>query len=188
MGIVLNLESFDKLSNASSSDVIPVPATYEDGFQDGLEQAAATLETEQSSLRVAVVESLSDQAFGFQEAQNHYLGAMQSFVAAVLDVIIPETLSTALHLQVRSMLLAALQQDAEQQMELRLPPDQVAPCEAIIADLDLSGLRIEADASLSDHAALLSGSFAETSIDLDQLRAAIKVATSIILQPSTEVS
>lgn len=188
MGVILNLESFDDQPMTSDVEIATAATTYEDGFQDGLAQAAATYEAEQLNLRANVVEALSDQNFGYLEAQTHFLEGMRSFLSTTLNVVLPEVLAPALHFKIRQLLLSAVERDAAKPIYLRLPPDQVAPCEAIIADLELNDLKIVADPNLTEHAAMISGAVGETSIDLDALLIAIHDSTRVIFEPSTEVS
>lgn len=188
MGAILRLESFDDDEGDFGATETEVTATYEEGFRDGEDAARAAMGTQQAQLSQAVVESLSDSTFGYQEAQTHFLAAMQTYVTAVLDRVLPATLSHALHVRLREVLLDALKTDASKPIVIGLPADQIDAFKVIINDLDLSHINLREDPNLTDHAAYLVNACTETSLDLDAVLAEIKHHTTILRTPSEEVS
>lgn len=188
MSAVLKLESFDGQIGVQSVQKQDAPGTYEDGVRDGQIAAMQAMETEQLRLKESVAEALVDGMFGYQEAQTHFATSMTHFVTAMLDQFIPPLLAPALHLQLRELLVQALEKETSQPVVVRLPPDQIDAFKAIIDDLDLSRIAVESDATLGDHAAFVVGDDTETSIDFDALVAAIADHTAVLTTPVKEVS
>jgi hypothetical protein len=187
MGVVLDLESFDKRGPGSQASDIP-PATYEDGYEAGHAAALAELSETQDQLRESLVQSLNDSAFGYQEAQSHFMSGMTIYLEAVLDKILPETLSPALHGKLRAILIDGMEQDAKRRVTLQVPFDQVEPIERIISEFGMSHVTLSGNSGLTDHAAFVVSCDSETSLDLDAALAAIRDHSEILLQSSQEVS
>lgn len=183
----LSLESFDgqHLSQTEHPENI---ANYDDGFRDGQEAANLAHQSEQSQLRAKVAESLVDGMFGYEEAQSHFSNGTANYVTAILEQVLPELLAPALHLKVRQLLQDAIERDSTHPFVLRLPPNQIDVFQAVISDLDLSEIVIEADPALTEHAAFFMGGGHETSIDFDALHEAIKHHSKILITPAKEAS
>lgn len=188
MGAVLDLESFDNQSADGVKSRPEVAFSYEDGVRDGQMAAEQALHLEQTHLNAKVSEALVDAMFGYQEAQAHFSAGMTGFIEALLESFIPQLLAPALNLRLRQLLVDALDADASRPVVLRLPEGQVEAFRAIISDLDLSQLTIEADPSLGAHAAFFMGNGCETSIDFDALNEAIATHTAVLTTTVKEVS
>jgi hypothetical protein len=188
MGAILNLECFDEATQESSKLNWAKKTSYEDGFKDGEMAAEVAIAARQSQLNRGVSEALSDSAFGYKEAQAHFLTGMTSYVEAILETVLPATLSHGLHMGLRGILIDALRVDADSAVALRLPPDQIDVFSTIIADLDLTHITLVPDEALTENAAFVFGAHCETSLNLDEVLQTIKDHTAILLEQSTEVS
>lgn len=187
MGVVLDLESFDERRTGSVASDIP-PATYEDGYAAGHAAAFAEHSETQDQLRETLVQSLNDSAFGYQEAQSHFMSGMATYLEAVLGRVLPEALTPALHARIKAILVDGFERDAKRPVTLRVSPQQIAPIERIISELGMSHVTLSGQGDLTEHAAFVVTHDSETSLDLDAALTAIRDHSEILLQTSQEVS
>jgi len=188
MGSILSLERFDEHSKGGLGAEDKIKGSFDDGYREGWEAAEIAWANNQTQLRASVVESFSDANFGYAEAQAHYLAGMTSYVTALVETVLPAVLHPAFHAQLRAMLLEALKRDSEGPIAIHLPTGQVEAFEAAVADLDLMQMRLIPDENLSDHAAFMSETSRETSLDLDAVKQAIREHTAILLKKTKKAS
>ena len=185
MGIVLDLESFD---TSTEHDADTPPASFEDGFAAGYADAERQFEANQSRLKETLILALNDSVFGYQEAQEHFVSGMQSYLEAVIDKILPAALVPALHANLLSVLTLAHQQNAQAPINLKVSTDQFLPVSELVNELELSHVSVEVDDALTTHAAFMSPSDRELTIDLDAALKAIKDHSAILFEPNEKVS
>jgi len=187
MGAVLDLERFDDDGSGGNAISVP-PATYEDGYTAGHQDALKEQLELQDQLRKTLVQSLSDSVFGYQEAQAHFMTGMATYIEAVLGTVLPETLNLALHARLRAILIDGVEREANRPVTLRVPRQQLVPIGRIIADLGMTHVTLSCHDDLSEHAAFFVSESEELSLDLDAALIAIRDHSEILLQNSQEVS
>lgn len=179
MGKLLCLESFDPDDSFDAATATP-PQTFADGYAAGLAEAAEKFTSEQATLKQDLVQSISDAAFGYHEAQAHLITSIAPLFDAMVTAILPATLAPALHAHILDMVQSALKSDLQTPVILKVPADQCEAIAAIMGDANAPHVRIEADLALGNHAAWIIGAKEETALDLDGTLAAIMDHTSAL--------
>lgn len=170
----LSLEAFDT-DGAADNDVASPRQTsqfqagFEAGVEAGLQQAAA----QQDALRADVVQSISDMAFGYNEARAHLLKHINPLILITINRLLPATLQSSLGVNLHQMIAEALEIDAAAPAILSVAPDQVAAITLALADMTHPHLTIQSDARLTSHAAIVTACTGETALDLDAALAQI---------------
>ena len=185
MVLAISLESFD---NGHNPDATVTVATYEEGYVAGQAAAQVQIEAEQTNLKETLVQTLNDSVFSYQEAQAHFVSGMQRYVAAILDTIIPATLTPALHAHLAQILAAWIEADAHAPITLKVSSDQAGVVGDLVAEMGLPHITVETDPDLTAHAAFVSSPERELSLDLEAALLAIAEKSQVLIQPMQEVA
>lgn len=193
MSALLNLEIFDGATDGDLSHAgkTAAPATYEEGYTDGLAAAEAAFQAQQSTLQNDLVQSIETAAFGYHEAQGAMIAAVQPLLESMLSTLLPAVLAPALHAHLRDMIDVALKEDLTVPIRLAVPPDQLEAVQVALGHTDVPQLKLTSDPDLQTHAAWICLDGTETALDLDGALAAIGAhiaSLQTILEQPREVS
>lgn len=155
---------------------------YSEGFAAGQEDAS----NRQMHLDAEVVQALAEMSFGYAEARQHILTALQPLFRTLIEKLIPELLDESYQTRVMSTLMDAVTQDIDQSLVLTVHPDHVAGLAALAARQSGLPISVRPDASLPLSAAIIGNGTEETSLDLDALRTALTTTLSAIFDLQEE--
>jgi hypothetical protein len=179
----LRFEPFD------ASPVTPVPQGPSDdwlaGHARGLSDATEAAAVRRAVAEEAALAALGDLSFTWAEARATVLASLVPFFRSLSDRLLPEIAAGAFPLHLVDELSRAAARDIATAPHLRLSPADMV----LVAQLDLGGVRLTADPTLSPGQARLGHGAGSTLLDTPALLAALQEVTAAFLaaaDPQTE--
>lgn len=188
MPLQLQLENFESGSTGLVASHRPhdLPG-YDAGFAAG-EQAARAA---QHHIDAALVQSLSDLAFGFEEARQQVLQGISPLFLALVDQLLPRIVDESFHARLAETLMDLATERSRTPVRLIVHPDQVAAVAALLPSVSGLEFDLHQDPEVGQHGALISQGTSEALLDLDDLIEDIRRTLSALFDqsdPSQELS
>jgi len=183
--MALQLEAFDICDGPAASDLRADDAdaesarlaAYEQGYNAGWEDSAATASSDQSRQVAEVARNLQALSFTFHEARTHVLRSLKPLLLDVVDRLLPEISRDALAPLVLETLMPLAGDSAEAPVTIVLNPAARPAVEALLAGATGFPVNLREEPTLGEGQVHLVLDDAETRIDLD--RAIAEIATAM---------
>ena len=172
MALLLRLEDFDAQNPAGhgqDAEALAALPGYDAGFAAGRAAALA----ERSNLDAALVQTLSDMAFGFAEARQHVLQSVTPLFRALVDQVLPSIVDDAFRARLLETLGTIAHSRVTGPVRLIVHPDQIDAVAALVPNVQGIEIDLRHDPEIGAHGALISHGTAESTLDLDDLVAQI---------------
>ena len=186
MPMQLQLENFETGRSAVTHRAADLPG-YDAGFADGERAALA----EQKRIDAALVQSLSDLAFGFEEARQQVLTGIAPLFRTLVDQLLPRIVDESFHARLVETLMDLATERSRAPVRLIVHPDQVAAVSALLPSVTGLDIDLHQDPEVGAHGALISQGPSEALLDLDDLISDIRRTLSALFDqsdPSQELS
>lgn len=183
--MALKLEAFDACDGPAASDLRTDDAdaesarlaAYEQGYNAGWEDSAATASSDQSRQVAEVARNLQALSFTFHEARTHVLQSLKPLLVAVVDRLLPEISRDALAPLVLETLMPIAEDIAAAPVTIVLNPAARPAVEALLAGAAGLPVNLREEPTLGEGQVHLVRDETETRIDLD--RAITEIATAM---------
>lgn len=177
MAAPITLEIFD--SGAPVSE--PESHDYKRGFEDGLEKANTMVEAELSSVASELNATLSDMAFGYEEALQQILTKLTPLVSQISELVVPAILADTFQTHLTQTLDTAIKAECGGGFQILVSPENAK----LLVSSEL-GTSLSYDflpcTDLADGQAIISSGDASQVLDLVALSNALRTALQGIEQ------
>ena len=164
--MALLLEAFDA-DPVDAFEMPPLPnEDYLNGFAEGEAAAKEAFAQDQLTLKSELVQSVSDMAFGYEEASAQMIANLDPLFKVMLKKLLPATLSKGLNAMLYDLLISTAKIDALAPITISVHPDQLEAAKSALEDTT-ANLLLQSDLSLGPHAALTQSVSGESVLDLD---------------------
>lgn len=159
---------------------------FEKGYAAGWDDASAAQDKEHAKFLGEIAQSLQDMAFGFQEARQHLLAAMQPLLTGMTAKVLPAIVRQTLAPIVAEQLMPLAAEQAAAPITVTANPDALPDVREAIGTIAGLPLTFLPDPLLSGGQVQLRMGEAETRIDLDGVIALIGEAVATYLNTQHE--
>ena len=147
------------------------------GHARGLSDAAETAAARRAAAEEAALAALGDLAFTWAEARAAVLAALVPFFRTLSDRLLPDLAAGSFPLHLVEELSRAAARDIDATPGIMVSPDEMA----LIAALNLGGVRLTADPTLASGQARLGHGAGSTLLDTPALLAALQEVTAAFI-------
>ena len=189
----LKLQSFEAVENEPARvNLSPVEfeelrlSAFEKGYAAGWDDAFAAQDKEHAKFLGEISQSLQDMAFGFQEARQHLLAALQPLLTGMTAKVLPAIVRQTLAPIVAEQLMPLAAEQAAAPITIYANPDALPDVRDAIGTVAGLPLTFLPDPLLSGGQVQLRMGETETRIDLDGVIALIGEAVATYLNTQHE--
>lgn len=151
-------------------------AAYEQGYSAGWEDATKAQADAKAEVEAEVAQHLQRLAFGYQEARQMVLQAMEPLLTQMTTRLLPAIAAESLAPLVLEAVMPLAESLADAPITLRVAPEAKAAVERMVADAIGLPCRIIVDDGLQGGCVLIATDSAELRVDVDAAMAAITQA------------
>lgn len=145
-GLAHILEDFSKQVAQSGSGLSDLPG-FDDGYNAGWDDATEAHRKTQDKLKSELSQALQENAFTFQEARVHVLGALQPLIVELTRKILPAMMHQTAAGHVSEALNQFIELHAPKSLELHVCPEDRQDIELLLTDLPMP-VSLKEDGSL----------------------------------------
>lgn len=180
---LLRLEAFEADPGQPAEPVAVPPGTeveehrleaYENGYQNGWDDALNAQASEQMTLRADLARNLQALNFTYQEARAHVVRSVTPLLQQVLDVILPDLAQKTLAHAIMETLAPMLEQAADAPVVVVLNPADRPALDEFLRQGPALPIEIQEEPGLSESQAFLR--IGENEMKIDPGRAAKRIA------------
>ena len=158
------LEDFSRqISSTDGNSPTDLPG-FDDGYNAGWDDATKAHRKTQDKLKSELAQALQENAFTFQEAKIHVLGAIKPLMKELTDKILPAMMRKTTANHVAEALQGFIKSHAPTSLELHVSPEDRPSIELLLPDLSLP-VTLTEDATLD--AGQTRFAFEQTEAELD---------------------
>ena len=151
-------------------------ASYEEGYAAGWEDAVSAQNDAAMERAAEVARHLQTLAFGYQEARQHVLRALEPLLLQMADRVLPVIARSSLAPILLESALPLAETMADAPIRLRVAPGMSADVEAYLSAQSGLPVLIEEDPALREGQARIECAATEQHIDLDAVTEAVAEA------------
>ncbi|WP_322891183.1 MULTISPECIES: hypothetical protein [unclassified Yoonia] len=175
MGGVVSLESFDMPPVADPG----LNEAYQDGYEAGFAAATDAANVAADRLRSDLVQTLSDMAFTYREAQQDVMESLTGLIEALVETVLPSCVDLGIARQIADLVVDHQTANQGETIVVHVHPSQQHPVAQATADI-AARVTIVADPTLSPHAAWVGQAGVDTHLDMDRCLSDIRQILGLI--------